>query len=80
MANPFREIARHFPADSRSNDSHWCALVVALASALADASPIESSFANPWRESLHRLRTVAGGDTPAIRRLAELWGDRVESR
>ena len=78
MANPFREITRHFPSDSRTNDSSYVALVLALASALAEASPTEDTFSNKWRESLHRLRNVAGGDTPAIRRIAELFGNRVD--
>jgi hypothetical protein len=80
MANPFRILLREYPSDSRTGDSSTVALILALGSALAEASPTENVYSNVWRESLYRLRNVAGGDTPAIRRLEELFGDKVNTR
>ena len=78
MANPFKRILAEFPSDSRTCDSSSVALVLALASALAEAAPAESIYTNDWKESLRRLRIVAGGDTPAIQRLAQIFGNRLD--
>jgi hypothetical protein len=73
MSNPYRTVLREFP-DLRSNDSHWVALLLSVLADRQDANPVESTFNNPWREVLHRLRNYPGF---ALQRLTELFGSRV---
>lgn len=74
MSNPYRIVLREFPADSRSNDSHWVALVLATLADRQDADPVDSTYSNPWREVLYRLRNYPGF---ALQRMTELFGSRV---
>lgn len=71
--NPYRAILREFP-DTRSNDSHWCCLLLSVLADLEDVNPSASTYGNPWREVLHRLGNYSGF---ALQRMTELFGARV---
>jgi hypothetical protein len=61
--------------DSQDNDSDMAYLVLATAD-LLNASTAADTYANPYKEVLYRLRSLAGGY--AFRALEALVGARAE--
>ena len=75
--NPFRAVIQGLSLKAnagRSNSDSWAFLLLSILADADDADPVESTYANPYRECLYRLRAYDG---VALRDLAHLFGARV---